>query len=106
MHTYLTVLDLLVRLLVPVHMEGHLILLIFLSSAVIRLQELFKLPFNLTYTMTVRQLADTRGDYRRILRMAKDRKETNLVIDCDPQEAAEILKQVRKTKSESSASEF
>ena len=63
--------------------------------ALVRLQELFALPANISYDMIVRELqADEAGDYRDTLRMLRNNKEHNLIIDCEAKEAYEILRQV------------
>ena len=69
--------------------------MILCGAGLIRLQELFTMPSNTSYDMTVREFhADETGDYREALRMLKANEEYNLIVDCDSSEAYEILRQV------------
>lgn len=67
----------------------------FLSTGLIRLQELIKAPSRYNIRLKIRQLPTETKDAKPLLKEMKKAKEFHVIFDCGHEMAAWILKQVQ-----------
>lgn len=65
------------------------------SAGLMRLQELIKAPSRHSLRLRIRQLPPGTREARALLKEMKGAREAHVVLDCSPETAAQVLKQVR-----------